>query len=339
MMKKLLVAAAVVVVVGLVGAVAVWRWLEAGVTTAVGPAGAPTVEFVVDKGSIGLGIGRKLKAEGLITNTLAWRYHLRRRGGLNAKAGTHPLSPGQSIQELALALEKAPKVDDVPFAMIEGWRLRDTDAALVDKGLITPGAYVKAARDVARFKAPFALPATGLEGYLYPETYNIVVEGFSVEALIQRQLDTFVERFYVPHRDELERSGRRLHDVVTMASMLEREEPTAAQRPLVAGILWRRIDMKFALGVDATSRYELAEWNDRAAFLKRLRDKTDPYNTRHIVGLPPTPIGAPTVASLLAALRPTPTDFLYYLHDADKVLRPSRNAEEHEALRAKYNVY
>jgi UPF0755 protein len=339
MMKKLLVATAVVVVAAILGALAGWQWLESSVATAVGPPGAPAVDFVVDKGSTGQSIGHKLKAEGFITNTLAWRYHLRRRGGLNAKAGTHPLSAGMSMKELAVALEKAPKLDELPFAMIEGWRLRDTDAALVDKGLISPGAYVKAATEVARFKAPFALPATGLEGYLYPETYNIVVEGFSVEALIQRQLDTFVERFFLPYRDELDRSGRRLHDVVTMASMLEREEPTPAQRPLVAGILWKRIDMKFALGVDATSRYQLPEWNDRAAFLKRLRDKTDPYNTRHVVGLPPTPIGAPTVASLLAAMRPTPTDFLYYLHDADKVLRPSRNAEEHEALRAKYNVY
>jgi UPF0755 protein len=124
-----------------------------------------------------------------------------------------------------------------------------------------------------------------------------------------------------------------------MASMLEREEPVPAQRSLVAGILWKRIDHDTALGVDATSRYELDEWNDRQSFLKKLRDKEDPYNTRHRVGLPPGPIGAPSVASLVAALRPKPSEFWYYLHDANKVLRPSRNAAEHEALRKKYNVY
>ena len=110
-----------------------------------------------------------------------------------------------------------------------------------------------------------------------------------------------------------------------MASMLEREEPTPAQRPLVAGILWKRINMKFPLGVDATSRYGLAEWNDRKAFLKKLRDPTDTYNTRVNVGLPPGPIGSPTVLSLQAALRPTMSEFLYYLHDADRILRPSRS--------------
>lgn len=339
MMKKLLVAVAVVVVLVLVGAGGAFMWINAGAASAVGPADAADVAFVVDKGSTGQALGQKLKAEGLIEDVLFWRWHLRQRGGLKAKAGKHTLSARMTIPEIASALEKAPKADDVPFAMIEGWRLRDTDAALAEKGLIKAGAYIAAAKDPTRFKAPFPLPAKGLEGYLYPETYRIVVEGFSVDALIQRQLDTFVERFYAPHKDEIASSGRSLHDVVTMASMLEREEPVPAQRPLVAGILWKRIDMKFALGVDATSRYELAEWNDRTEFLKRLRDKSDPYNTRHIVGLPPTPIGAPTVSSLQAALRPTKSEFLYYLHDADKVLRPSRNAAEHEALRAKYNVY
>src|SRR5262249_45930264 len=122
-------------------------------------------------------------------------------------------------------------------------------------------------------------------------------------------------------------------------SMLEREEPTPSNRPLVAGILWKRIDRGFPLGVDATSRYELPEWNDRAAFLVKLRDQADAYNTRHKPGLPPTPIGAPTLAAIEAALRPTESDYLYYLHDAQKVLHASRNADEHEALRKKYSVY
>jgi UPF0755 protein len=166
-----------------------------------------------------------------------------------------------------------------------------------------------------------------------------VPDGFSVEELIQRQLDAFAARFYDANRDEIARSGRSLNDLVVMASMLEREEPVPAQRPLVAGILWKRIDKGFPLGVDATSRYELAEWNDRKEFLKHLRDQKDPWNTRYNPGLPPGPIGAPTVESLLAALRPEKSEFWYYLHDAKKKLHPSRNAQEHEALRAKYQVY
>jgi UPF0755 protein len=335
----------VLIVVGLLvflaGAAAggAWLWLKSEAAAAAGPADAPAVEFVVDKGVNGRTLGVKLLDAGLIDNAWAWRMHLRDRGTFSPKAGKHKLSAGMTIPELALALEKAPPADDMPFAMIEGWRLRDTDAALVEKGWIKPGDYIRAASDVGRYKAPFPLPARGLEGYLYPETYRVPAEGFTVEGLIQRQLDAFAQRFWEPHKGELAQSGRSLDEIVIMASMLEREEPVPAQRPLVAGILWKRIDLKFPLGVDATSRYELAEWNDRKAFLKRLRDPDDAYNTRTKVGLPPGPIGAPTVSSLQAAMRPAKSEFLYYLHDANKVLRPSRNAAEHEALRAKYNVY
>ena len=340
-MKKLVAALAVVVVLALIGVGITFAYFTAKATSSVGPPDAPDVVFVVAKGATGQGLGLQLAREHLVQGALYWRFHLRQRGGLNAKAGKHVLSAKMSIPEIANALEQAPKADEVPFAMIEGWRLRDTDAALAAQGFITAGAYIKAASHPQKFKAPFPLPATTLEGYLYPETYLVpkAGEGFEVEAFIQRQLDTFVTRFYGPHQAEVAASGRTLHDVVKMASMLEREEPVPAQRTVVAGILWKRIDRGFPLGVDATSRYELAEWNDRKAFLQRLRDKNDAYNTRHSPGLPPGPIGAPTVDSLLAAIHPEQNDYLYYLHDAQKVLHPSRNGDEHEALRKKYNVY
>ena len=94
--------------------------------------------------------------------------------------------------------------------------------------------------------------------------------------MIQKQLDTFVERFFTAHKADIEASGRSLSDLVIMASLLEREEPTPSQRPTVAGVLWKRFDKNTPLGVDATSRYELEEWNDRKAFLKHLRDENDP---------------------------------------------------------------
>ncbi|HEY0840287.1 MAG TPA: endolytic transglycosylase MltG, partial [Vulgatibacter sp.] len=290
-------------------------------------------------GATGQSLGRLLEKEGLISDHRVWRWHLWRRGGLAAKAGRHALSPGIDLATIASTLEKAPLPEDEPFVMIEGWRLRDTDAALASMGWIEPGAYVAAASNPSRFRAEFPLPTGSLEGYLYPETYAVTPESFDVNELIQRQLDTFAARFYRPHREELEKSGRTLAQVVIMASLLEREEPVPAQRDLVSGILWKRLDARTPLGVDATSRYLLAEWNDRRAFLARLRDPADPWNTRTKVGLPPGPIGAPTVESLVAALRPKSSAYWYYLHDADRVLHPSRNAAEHEALRKRYNVY
>lgn len=336
-MKKTLVALAALFVLGFLVAGGTIFYLESSVSSPGTRTG--TVVFTVPKGAHATAVGSKLLDEGLIPSTLVWRYHIKRRGGLKLKAGRFELRGDMSLRELALALEQSPLADDEPLKVLEGWRLRDTDAALAAKGWIQPGAYIEAASRPSAFKAPFALPQRSLEGYLYPETYAINPNQVDLDKLIQRQLDTFVERFYQAHARELEASTRSLHAVVTMASMLEREEPMPEQRPVVAGILWKRIDHDTPLGVDATSRYELDEWNDRAAFLKHLRDPDDPYNSRLRKGLPPTPIGAPTVDSLVAALKPTPGPYWYYLHDKDRVLHPSKDAAEHEALRKKYGVY
>jgi UPF0755 protein len=338
-MKKLLIGVLVLAVLSGAAAGGAFMWAENGTTTPKVAGAAPEVIFVVKKGSAARTLGPELQSQGLIDDARLWRFHLWRRGGLALKAGRFKLSASMSIADIAKTLEGSPLPEDVPFVMIEGWRLRDTDQALAAAGLIKPGEYIAAASRPERFKAAFPLPTRTLEGYLYPETYAVVPDTFNVEAFIQRQLDTFGARFYELHKADISKSKRSLHELVIMASMLEREEPEPAQRPLVAGILWKRIDKGFALGVDATSRYELPDWNDRKEFLKKLRDNSDAYNTRTRVGLPPGPIGAPTVDSLIAALRPQASEYWYYLHDANRKLHPSRNAEEHEALRVKYNVY
>jgi UPF0755 protein len=336
-MKKLIIALVAVVVLGLVVVAGMFISLERAVNRP--GAGQGTVSFSVPKGAHAAAVGKLLHNGGLIESERVWRYHVKRRGGLQLKAGRYELDRAASLGQLASALEQNPLPEDVPFKMLEGWRLRDTDAALAEKGWIKPGDYVRMASTPGNFTAPFELPGKTLEGYLYPETYAVVPDPFDLKKLIQRQLDTFAERFYKPHEQEIKKSKRTLHELVTLASLLEREEPTPAQRPLVAGILYRRIDTSTPLGVDATSRYELADWNDRPAFLQKLRDESDPYNSRYQKGLPPTPIGAPTVESLTAALNPTRSEYWYYLHDSNKVLHPSRNASEHEALRKQYNVY
>ncbi len=340
-MKRILKVLAALVAVGVLAAGGGWLWLQARLDTPAqaGGAQAAPVEFVVPRGASARALGPLLEKEGLITDARLWRLYLWQQGGVSLKAGRFHLRPTMTLAEIATTLSGAPLPEDSPFTFVEGWRLRDTDAALAAKGLIKPGEWIRAATGPQNFTAPFPLPKDTLEGYLYPETYRFVQDEVDVHALIQAQLDTFTQRFWEPHKDEIQKSGRTLHQLVIMASMLEREEPVPDQRPLVAGILWKRFDSKTALGVDATSRYELAEWNDRKAFLKRLRDPDDAYNTRTRAGLPPTPIGAPTVSSLVAALRPTPSKYWYYLHDADKVLHPSVNAAEHEAKRHKYNVW
>ncbi len=293
------------------------------------------VVFEVPKGASARKVGQLLVEEGFFSSEIAWRIAERTYDVSCFKAGEHTLTTGMTTEQIMAELCAAPIADDVPFTILEGWRIRDTDAALAAAGFIEAGAYADIALN-KKVPAPFEVPSPTYEGYLWPETYMISESGFDPARLVERQLLTFQEKFLADHDDFGKRS---LHDIVVMGSLLEREEPKPANRPLVAGILWKRIDHDTPLGVDATSRYTIEKWNDRRAFLKKLRDPDDPYNTRQRRGLPPTAIGAPTLASLEAAMNPKASPYWYYLHDGDKNLHPARNAADHEANRKKYDVY
>lgn len=315
--------------------------LLAGCDLASAPDPGATEEtlFEVPAGATARGLADELADAGLVKDAWRWEWWLRTGGGDGSciKAGRHRVAASMDAPALLAALCGAPVPKDEPFTVVEGWRIRDIDAALAAKGWIQPGAYVAAASDPSRYTVPFPLPTGTLEGYLFPETYKVEPERFDPAALIQRQLETFAARFWTTHADDF--GARGLAPIVVMASMIEREEPTPANRPMVAGILWRRLDAGWNLGVDATSRYTLDDWNDRLAFLKKLRDPEDPWNTRLRGGLPPTPIGNPGIVALEASLAPTPSDYWYYLHDGTQTLRPSRTVAEHEAYRRQYNVY
>lgn len=301
------------------------------------PGDETKVTFEVPKGATGNGVGKRLVEAGVVDSEWTWKLFLRNADASCLKAGKFELARSMSLDEVLRTLCGPPLADDVAFTVIEGWRIRDVDEALAAKGLIAPGAYTAVATGKT-VEAPFAVTATTYEGYLYPETYKIPAKDLDPAVLVARQLETFQERFLATHPGP-DYGGRSLNDIVVMASMLEREEPKPENRPLVAGILWKRIDADTPLGVDATSRYTIADWNDRKAFLKNLRDENEPYNTRKRAGLPPTAIGSPTVSSLEAAMKPVPSEFWYYLHDAKQNLHPARNAKEHEANREKYDVH
>jgi UPF0755 protein len=294
------------------------------------PGNDEPIVFEVPKGATPGKLIPKLQEAGLVPDSaLPWDMGC-------IKAGKFELKRSMSFNEVIKTLCGTPMADDISFTVIEGWRIRDIDKALAEKGLITAGAYAEVATKKT-VDLPFPIESPTLEGYLYPETYKIPAAGANVEKLIVRQLETFQERFLSKHPDGF--GKRTLHEIVVVASMLEREEPKPENRPIVAGIIWKRVDRKFGLGIDATSRYTLEDWNDRKAFLVQLNDPEDPYNTRKRIGLPPTAIGNPVLVSLEGAVNAKPTEYLYYLHDAQQNLHLARDAAEHEASRKKFNVY
>lgn len=307
-------------------------------TAVVDPSDPTPIVFEVPKGASGTKVGTLLESDGLVGSGWNFTQVLKNEDIRCIKAGKHTVRKDMTVRQIADALCEAPLADDVPFTVLEGWRIADIDKALAAKGWIGRGRYIELATNKA-VDMPFEITSPTLEGYLYPETYMVPADKdqFSAKRLIERQLETFKTRFLDPHKDDL--GDRSLHDVVVVASMIEREEPTDKYRPTVAGIIYKRLDSNNALGIDATSRYKLENWEDEKAFRKVLKDPNDAYGTRVRKGLPPTAIGNPTQSALEAAIKPEKTEFWYYLHDKDGVFHGGRNAAEHEANRAKYSVY
>jgi UPF0755 protein len=306
--------------------------------------GDPTpIVFDVPKGASGQKVGDLLVEAGLVDSAFNWKMSLRQLDGSCVKAGKHELRRSMTLREILAQLCAAPIPDDVPFAVLEGWRIADIDAALAAKGWIAAGDYARVATrqptDAPGPTLPFPIESPTLEGYLYPETYMVPPdrERFSATRLIERQLATFKERFLDEHHAAI--APRTLHEIVVVASMVEREEPTPKHRPIVAGIIYKRLDRGIALGIDATSRYKLKNWEDEKAFRAVLKDPADDYGTRVRVGLPPGAIGNPSRTALEAAVRPEPSEYLYYLHDRQGRFHGGRNAAEHEANRVKYGVW
>ena len=307
---------------------------------AADPSDRSEIIFEVPKGANIRSLAPSLEKENVINNAEDFVFYVKlSKEGSCIKAGRFPLSRAMDASTIIETLCGVPLADDKSFTVVEGWRIREIDAALAKEGWAQAGEYKKLAEDPSQFTASYPLPKENLEGYLYPETYMLSPDKFTIKDFIQRQLETLDTIFAKKYATEIKDSPRSFDELIIMASMLEREEPTPKHRPMVAGILWKRLDNQWNLGVDATSRYTLDKWNDRKAFLKKLRDPKDPYNTRLRQGLPPTAIGNPSISALEASLNPEDSEFWYYLHDAQKNLHPSKNAAQHERYRKKYNVY
>ena len=170
------------------------------------------------------------------------------------------------------------------------------------------------------------------EGYLFPDTYRFLPNATELE-VYQTLKGIFREKIATLEND-IERSGRSLEEIIIMASLLEREARTTKTRRTIPGILWKRLDIGMPLQVDAVFEYIIG----KNTFVLTLEDlKIDsPYNTYKYKGLPIGPIANPGMDSILAALNPKESPYLYYLSDKEGNIYYSRTFEEHVAKKARY---
>ena len=185
-------------------------------------------------------------------------------------------------------------------------RKRKRDAAADRDGLRRRGR----AREAAAAFVPF-LKRRSIEGFLFPAGYEFLPSS-TPASLIARQIETFEQQWRKLDLRAAKARKRSPYDVLTIASLVEREAALAAERPLIAAVISNRLDRGMPLGIDASLRYGLGIQGTKSLTAAHLRSDT-PYNTHRFKGLPPTPITNPGLPSMRAAAKPAAVDYLFYL--------------------------
>jgi peptidoglycan lytic transglycosylase G len=208
-----------------------------------------------------------------------------------------------------------PSRPQIHLTLPEGLTVSEmAQVAAWESGPITAAGYVRAA-ERARLPAGFGRP-TGPEGFLFPDTYFLYPADPAV-ALVEKQLENFRVKFATVDLSYARSKNLTPYDVLTIASMIEREAVVESERPLIAAVIYNRLHARMALGIDATIRYALHVPGTQSLTQADLANPT-PYNTRLHKGLPPTPIANPGLASIRAAAHPAKVDYLYFVAKPDK---------------------
>jgi UPF0755 protein len=281
----------------------------------------------IPRGSSPDEIVAQLQQSGVIRRSWPLRLYLKVSGAAaRLKAGEYrfpsPISPLTVVRKLEEGQQRLAR-----FTIIEGWTRWDIASAMahVPELHLADADEALALMDDTSLIQDLDPTARNLEGYLYPDTYN-----FPPNTTPRQMIATMVQRFRQVWNGELAEAaraqGKSVHEIVTVASLIETEAKLKDERPMIASVIYNRLQRGIPLGIDSTVIYasKLAgKWRNDGKVYQSDLDRRSPYNTRLFKGLPPGPIASPHARSLSAALSPTASDYLYYVRE------PSRDDGAH----------
>lgn len=319
----------------------VWFWwmLRATGTLEGGPA-----TVTVTPGDSLSTITASLKEQHVIRSPLAFGLYGRFTGAASSlKPGAYSFTGEETVGQILDMLEDG-RITVSRVTIPEGLTVAQIDVLMAGKGLGKPGDILHCAF-TCDFSSFDFLPqknmgtegqgyGSRLEGYLFPETYAISSVEYVPKFFLEQMLGEFRRRVITEYQTDIQKSGRTLADIVTMASLIEEETRSASERAVVSGILWKRLDNNTVLGVDATTRYQLAK--PTKPLTKTELESDHSYNTRRKQGLPPSPIANAGETAFVAALRPEQSKYWYYLHGTDGIIRYAQTNDEHNVNKAQY---
>jgi UPF0755 protein len=296
------------------------------------------VDFVIEVDETINSVAERLHEDGLIRSPAYFRFRVRFTGeDQDIVAGRHQLNTAMTTNEIIAAItsEDAISIQETTVTFLEGWRSEEFAAELVDAGLIgSVDEFMQAASD-PRWNNEFDFlhtrpSAVGLEGYLFPDTYNFRTDA-TPEEIIEILLQTFEARVPPEQRLSAESLGLTFHQAITLASIVEREAAVAEERPVVASVYYNRLIAVMPLQADPTVQYALgtpADW--WPVLTEGQLEEGGRYNTYLNPNLPPGPICNPSLASIQAALEPAQTDYLFFVAKGDGTHAFASTFEEHE---------
>lgn len=316
-----------------------------------------TVEYTVRDGATAGDVAKDLEILGVIRSARQFESLVRLMGvGNNLSAGEHVFHLNSSAAEVVDMLLVRPGPPQIEVTFPEGIRIEEMGRILQDAGIGLAEQFIFAAEHaqlppgLAASLPPAEVLPTGqrLQGYLFPDTYYVAVDSTPAD-LVRRMIEEMNDKFTPEMRQKAAERGLTIHEVLTLASIVEREAVLDEERPLIASVFFNRLQagdligadptVQFAVSLDPDSVKAYGYWKDELTFDDLQTDS--PYNTRKYPGLPPGPITNPSLASIEAVLNPADTDYYYFVADAvaaDGSHRFAVTEEEHLANIAIYGA-
>jgi UPF0755 protein len=268
-----------------------------------------------------------LHGQGLVRSAGKFRWLVRFKGAARQiKAGEYQLSTGLRPGELLNKIIRGEvRLHQITFP--EGYTLKQMAELLEASNLVNAESFIATATNPP-FVHSLGIPATSLEGYLFPDTYRFA-KGLPVETVLRSFVTMFNQHFGPVQEEQARKLGFTRHQVVILASVVEKETAVAEERPLIAGVFLNRLRKRVRLQSDPTVIYGLRNFDGN---LTRAHLQLDtPYNTYTRRGLPIGPICNPGAASIQAVLNPTSTSYLYFVAKKDGTHHFSKTLVEHNA--------
>lgn len=294
------------------------------------------IVFNIEKGQGLQEISANLKKAGIIKSEVLSNLFVLARGVQGKlQAGKYILTTSMNIPEIINKLSSGDNIKE-EITIIEGWTLKDIAWYFENKGIFGAEEFFETANKDFSDEFEFLREKSekvGLEGYLFPDTYEIVPE-LEIREIVRKMLQNFDEKVTPELREEIVSQGKTLFEVIIMASILEKEVKTYEDRQITAGILWKRLRMGWPLQVDATLTYLTGKES-----LNLTKDdlKIDsPYNTYKYYGLPLGPICNPGLESIRAAIYYKESSYWFYLTTSEGETIFSETLEEHNLARFNY---